>query len=120
MKLEYYWLGLVFIVIFQVPYVYMAKWLSVYPTNHCCPHHNETYSGGSGDCQNGEVIELKTTAKTQTAGTYCKTLKKCFAGYGLSSFRCKISNSEEYSCSNQTSQYKVCRGTLTSKASCRK
>ena len=115
MKLEYYSLGLVFIMITHAPHVYMA----VYQTYHCCPSHNKTYSADSGDCQNGKWIKIPSLSR-EGAWPYCKSLKKCFAGIPSASFPCKISNSEDYSCSNQTAEYKVCRGILTSIAACRK
>ena len=112
MKLEYFSLGLVLIVITHVPHVYMAFF------GHCCPNDpSETYS--FFDCD-GEKININPTTAAGTPGTYCKTLKKCFAAYGKTSFRCNISNSEEHTCSNQTEIINVCRGTLTSIAACRK
>ena len=111
MKLEYFSLGLVFIVITHVPHVYTRI---QYTWPHCCPNHRETYPGKY--CQNGEVIR---SYGPNGAGAYCKTLKKCLAEPRLTSFPCKmLSNSEEHLCSNQTAA--VCRGTVTSNAACRK
>ena len=119
MKLEYYSLGLVFIVITHVPHVWMFVSVS---SSHCCPNdpsHNETFETFEDYCQNGKEI-LIGTQSAGTAGIYCKTSKECFSGFGLRSFLCKISNSEESFCSNQTYAYEVCRGTLTSIAACKK
>ena len=130
MKLKYYWLGLAFIIITHVPHASMSCFSQ---EKRCCPnHHNATYwdtkptwdpDFKKWECENGK--EMNVYYCHGTPGTYCKTLKKCFAGKKLSdydyvSFPCKISNSEQHSCSNQTERYKVCRGTLTSLAACRK
>ena len=119
MKLKYYWLGMAFIIITHVPHVFM----SCYSQEQCCPNHNATYSESLPTwdpdfCKNGKKINVHHCPGIP--GTYCKTLNKCFGDPNLVSFPCKISNSEEVSCSNQTEAHKLCHGALTSIAACRK
>ena len=121
-KLEYFWLGLVFAAITHVSHVFTRIPL---PNLNCCPRHNgdkhlieSKHYFYDDNCPNG----LGTYA-TGTAGTYCKPLNKCFARdveEGLVSIPCKKSDSEDYSCSNQTAKHKVCRGTETTVTACRK
>ena len=122
MKLEYYWLGLVFIIITHVPHASMTCDFSLF---HCCPNHNATYSESLPTldpdpdfCKDGK--EMIVHYCPGTPGIFCKTLNKCFGNSNLGLFPCKISNSEEVFCSNQTEAHNRCRGTLASIAACRK
>ena len=79
----------------------------------CCPSHNETcfsekYGADGATCPNGVI---------QKSGSYCKSSKQCLDSSihaGLyTSIPCKMSDSDEYSCTDRILTQKVCRGTLT-------
>ena len=115
MKLKYVLLGLAFIV---PPYgsmicgfTHYARYckcgqIEIFPNdqNACCPSdENCNYRSGQAICPNGVI---------QSFGSYCESLDECIVtSFDKSSIPCKMSDSEDYLCSNETEIHKVCRGT---------
>ena len=115
MKLKYVLLGLAFIlptygsIKCGQTYNWYCKCgqieISPNDQNACCPSDEYCYFTRLGQtiCPNGVI---------QPFGSYCKRLDECIVNSGFKiSIPCKMSDSEDYFCSNETEVHKVCRGT---------
>ena len=81
--------------------------------NACCPSDEYCYyRSGQTICPNGVI---------QPFGSYCKSLDECIVKDHLkTSIPYKMSDSEDYLCSNETEFQKVCRGITVTTATCKK
>ena len=76
----------------------------------CCPGHGVTCSKAKERSATGAKCPI---GVIQTFGSYCKSLQQCLVqSVDKTAIPCKISGTEDYSCSNQTDSHKVCRGMI--------
>ena len=122
MKLTYFWLGLIFI-----PPTYgswkcvLNRWscmcgqIEIHlndKKNACCDEGCQAKSSVYATCPNGKI---------QPFGSYCKSLDECIVKDHLkTSIPYKMSDSEDYLCSNETEFQKVCRGITVTTSTCKK
>ena len=113
MKLKYFWLWLAFIAPAYGshkcgPFFGLCKCgeklIDVNDQKACCPSDK--------GCDLDLSIVICPNGVIQSFGSYCKGLHECIVKDQLKiSIPCKMSDSEDYLCSNETEIHKVCRGT---------